>query len=100
MYSSFRSDLESPPIPTDHTIYLSDPKGSSDILGWTVLSIQTRPESNQVQMFQRFLAQVIMVHELFVESQDGIGFLQGDRMPSTTYCTGLNGKPLHSLGFH
>ncbi|KFH62876.1 hypothetical protein MVEG_11400 [Podila verticillata NRRL 6337] len=63
---------------------------SSDILEWTVLSIQTRPELNHVQMFQGFLTQVVKVHEMFVESHDGIGFLQGNRMPSVTYCIGLS----------
>ncbi|KAG0362650.1 hypothetical protein BG005_004767 [Podila minutissima] len=63
---------------------------SSDILKWTILSIQTRPESDQVQMLQGFLEQVVKSLDLFVESQDDTSAIQGDRMPSTTYCTGLN----------
>jgi hypothetical protein len=54
-------------------------------------------------MFQSFLAQVVKAHDLFVESQDDTSLLQGDRMPSTMYCAGLNGKCytfriLHWLG--
>lgn len=77
---------------------MSNLKGSSDILEWTILSIQTRPESNHVQMFHGFLAQVVKVHDLFVESHNELGFLQGNRMPSVTYCIRLSGKPSHSLG--
>ncbi|KAF9332459.1 hypothetical protein BG006_004662 [Podila minutissima] len=66
---------------------------SSDILEWTILSIQTCPESNQVQMLHGFLEQVVKFLDLFVESQDDISTIRGDRMPPITYCTGLNGKP-------
>lgn len=44
-------------------------------------------------MLQGFLEQVVKSLDLFVESQDDTSAIQGDRMPSTTYCTGLNGKP-------
>ncbi|KAG0096363.1 hypothetical protein BGZ93_004678 [Podila epicladia] len=63
---------------------------SSDILEWAVISIQTCPESDQVQMFQGFLKQVVKFFNLFVEPQDDTSAIQGDRMPSTACCTGLN----------